>query len=77
TVAFGADGTFTFYAARGRKRFHDFSNRERSVDRALTPAELVAPKLAGKRSYVYDPVDPAKLRIIVPSSAPYNWYRKE
>lgn len=75
TVTFG-DGTFTFYPIRGRKRFINASYAANNVDRALTPAELVAPKLAGTRAYAYDPAQPEKLRIIVPSSAPYNWYRK-
>jgi hypothetical protein len=76
TVTF-ADGTFTFYPTHGRKRFIDASYAENSVDRPLTAAELIAPKLAGTRAFEYDPANPSKLRIIVPSSAPYNWYRKQ
>lgn len=77
TVAFGGDGTFTFYPVKGRKRFYDTRNPVNTKDRALTSAELTDPKWAGKRGYVYDgSSDPPALRITVPSSAPYNWYKK-
>ncbi|SDL52415.1 hypothetical protein SAMN05421823_106239 [Catalinimonas alkaloidigena] len=78
TVAFHGDGTFTFYPLRGRKRFHTFLHPEDDVDRALTSEELTQPKLAGKRAYVYDgSTTPPIVRITVPGSAPYNWYKKE
>ena len=78
TVSFNGDGTFTFYPTHGRKRFLNARHREDNVDRPLTPAELAAPKLAGKRAYSYDgSAAPAVLRITVPSSAPYNWYKQE
>ncbi|MGV3656521.1 MAG: hypothetical protein ACO1NX_01155 [Chitinophagaceae bacterium] len=77
TVTFNDDGTFTFYPVQGRKRFHDFNVDHRSVDRALTAAELGAPKLAGKRGYTYINSNiPPAMRITVPGSAPYNWYKK-
>lgn len=78
TVAFHGDGTFTFYPVRGRKRFHDFNSSFRNVDRALTPEELLQPKLAGTRAYL--PIagsEPPAVQITVPSSAPYRWYKKE
>lgn len=70
--------TFTFRPTRGRKRYYDTRNAVNNKDRALTDAELADPKLAGKRKYA--PVadsDPAALRITVPTSAPYNWYKKQ
>lgn len=77
TVTFHSDGTFTFYPVRGRKRFNDFSNPHRTVDRALRADELLDPKLAGTRAYEYlGASDPPAVRITVPSSAPYNWYKK-
>lgn len=77
TVTFNDDGTFTFYPTEGRKRFHDFTQPQRSVDRALTQAELTGPKLAGKRGYTYNgSTDPISMRITVSGSAPYNWYKK-
>lgn len=78
TVAFHGDGTFTFYPIRGRKRFIDNTQSHRSTDRALTAAELAQPKLAGKRAYTYvTGASPETVRITVPSSAPYNWYKQE
>ena len=75
-VTFG-DGTFTFTPAKGRKRFLDTRNPINNKDRALTAEELNAPKLAGKRGYTrVAGSDPAALRITVPGSAPYNWYKK-
>lgn len=77
TVTFNGDGTFTFYPTKGRKRFHDFTHPEKNKDRALTKEELAGPKLAGKRGYVYNGSStPASIRITVPGSAPYNWYKK-
>jgi len=76
TVTFHGDGTFTFYPTRGRKRFNDFRHSEQSLDRALSAAELAAPKLAGRRAYAYVAgSEPPTLQITVPSSAPYNWYK--
>lgn len=76
TVAFNGNGTFTFHPTKGRKRFHDLQNSFRSVDRALSPAELLDPKLAGTRAYRYDgSSDPPTIQIRVPTSAPYNWYK--
>lgn len=78
SVAFHGDGTFTFYPVSGRKRFYDSRHSEQNVDRALTVAELTDPELAGKRAYaIVGSSEPATLQITVPSSAPYNWYRKE
>lgn len=77
TVTFNDDGTFTFYPIKGRKRFFDTHHPENSKDRALTSTELAAPKLAGKRGYTYDgSSNPPAMRITVPGSAPYNWYKK-
>jgi hypothetical protein len=77
TVTFNGDGTFTFYPKQGRKRFNDLHHSSNSKDRALTSEELAAPKLAGKRGYTYNgSADPPFMRITVPSSAPYNWYKK-
>lgn len=78
TVAFHDDGTFTFYPVSGRMRFYDSRHSDNSTDRALTDEDLVDPKLAGTRAYVYEgESDPAALLITVPSSAPYYWYEKE
>jgi hypothetical protein len=77
TVTFNGDGTFTFYPKQGRKRFNDLHHSSNSKDRPLTSEELAAPKLAGKRGYTYNgSSDPISVRITVPSSAPYNWYKK-
>jgi hypothetical protein len=77
TVTFNGDGTFTFYPVKGRKRFFDTRHSPNNKDRALTAAELVMPKLAGKRGYVYNgATTPPSIRISVPTSAPYNWYKK-
>ena len=77
TVTFNGDDTFTFYPVRGRKRYYDTRYSPNNKDRALTSTELNAPKLAGKRRYNYiASSDPVALRITVPSSAPYNWYKK-
>jgi hypothetical protein len=76
-VKFHDDGTFTFSPRQGRKRFHDFRHSSNSKDRALTSSELQDPKIAGKRGYTYiGDSDPPALQIKVPSSAPYNWYKK-
>jgi hypothetical protein len=78
SVAFHDDGTFTFYPSKGRKRFYDARYSPNNVDRALTPNELVSDELAGTRAYVYNGTsEPATIRIKVPTSAPYNWYRAE
>ncbi|HEY8505538.1 MAG TPA: hypothetical protein VIL46_13220 [Gemmataceae bacterium] len=77
TVTFGGDGTFTFHPAKGRKRFYDTRNPANNKDRALTAEELKDPRWAGKRRYA--PIassEPAALKITVPGSAPYNWYKK-
>jgi hypothetical protein len=76
TVTFNDDGTFTFYPTKGRKRFNDLHHAENSSDRQLNTPELEDPKLAGKRGYVYNNSNPPSMRIIVPGSAPYNWYKK-
>lgn len=76
TVTFNNDGTFTFYPTKGRKRYIDSRYSPNSKDRALTSAELTSPKLAGKRKYEYIGSNPPVIRITVPSSAPYNWYKK-
>lgn len=77
TVTFPGDGTFTFRPVKGRKRFYDTRHSANNKDRPLTEAELKDPKLAGKRRYEYlASSDPVALRITVPSSAPYNWYKK-
>ena len=75
TVTFNGDGTFTFYPVKGRKRFIDSRYAPHSSDRALNATELKSPKIAGKRGYALTP-DPAVIKITVPSSAPYNWYKK-
>jgi hypothetical protein len=78
TVAFNiSEGTFTFYPVKGRKRHYDSRHPENNKDRALTSAELTDPKWAGKRGYSYQAsMDPPAIRITVPSSAPYYWYKK-
>jgi hypothetical protein len=77
TVSFNGDDTFTFYPLKGRKRYCDTRNSINNKDRALTGTELNAPRLAGKRRYNYiASPDPVALRITVPGSAPYNWYKK-
>lgn len=77
TVTFGDDGTFTFHPAACRKRFHDFDDAARRQDRPLTGEELLDPRWAGKRAYEYlGASDPPAIRITVPTSAPYHWYRK-
>lgn len=77
TVTFNSDGSFTFYPKKGRKRFFDTTQPQNNKDRALTSAELASPKIAGKRGYTYDGAsNPPSLRITVPTSAPYNWYKK-
>lgn len=76
TVTFHSDGTFTFYPLKGRKRHFNSRHSERNVDRALKSNELKDPRWAGKRRYSYDPSKPGVLQIIVPGSAPYNWYKK-
>lgn len=77
TVTFNGDGTFTFYSTKGRKRYFDSRFSPNNKDRALTSDELKSAKLAGKRGYVYNgSTTPPSVRITVPSSAPYNWYKK-
>jgi hypothetical protein len=77
TVTFNNDGTFTFYPTKGRKRFYDTNHSPNNKDRALTAEELKGPKVAGKRGYTYNGLTtPPSIRITVPSSAPYNWYKK-
>jgi hypothetical protein len=76
TVTFNGDGTFNFYPRQGRKRFYNTRHSEDNKDRALTSEELTLPKIAGKRAYTYiGSSDPVTLRIKVPTSAPYNWYK--
>ena len=77
TVSFNGDGTFTFYPTQGRKRYFDSRYAPNNKDRALTNTELGSSKLAGKRGYVYNgTTNPPTIRITVPGSAPYNWYKK-
>ncbi len=77
-VTFSADGTFTFRPTQGRKRFYNSRHSEDNVDRALTSAELTDPDIAGKRGYVYNgTTNPPSIKITVPGSAPYNWYKKQ
>lgn len=77
TVAFNNDGTFTFYPTKGRKRYYNTRHPEDNKDNPLTSAELSNPKWAGKRGYVYNgSTNPPQVRITVPASAPYNWYKK-
>lgn len=72
-----AGDEFTFTPTKGRKRHFDTRYAPNNKDRALTDKELTDPKLAGKRRYAVVPKsDPPALRITVPSSAPYNWYKK-
>jgi quinol monooxygenase YgiN len=77
TVTFNDNGTFTFYPVQGRKRFYDTLHQgENNKDKPLTTTELADPKLAGTRGYAYNgSVDPPVIRISVPSSPPYNWYK--
>jgi hypothetical protein len=76
TVTVG-DGTFTFTPTKGRKRFYDTRHSPHNKDRPLTAEELKHPKLAGKRGYSsIANSEPPTLKITVPSSAPYNWYKK-
>lgn len=77
TVSFNNDGTFTFYPVKGRKRFFDTQYSANNKDRALTATELASPEIAGKRGYVYNGSSiPPSIKITVPGSAPYNWYKK-
>ncbi|HYF29519.1 MAG TPA: hypothetical protein VD993_00220 [Chitinophagaceae bacterium] len=77
TVTFNGDGTFTFYPTKGRKRFYHTQHPSKNYDRALTGNELNDPIIAGKRGYVYvGTSNPPSIRITVPTSAPYNWYKK-
>lgn len=77
TVTFNENGTFTFYPLSGRKRYIDSRHSPNSFDRPLNQAELNDPEIAGTRGYTYmGDSDPAVLRITVPGSAPYNWYKK-
>lgn len=77
TVSFNSDGTFTFYPVKGRKRFFDTQHSANNKDRALTATELASSKIAGKRGYVYNGSSaPPSIKITVPGSAPYNWYKK-
>jgi hypothetical protein len=78
TVAFHDDGTFTFYPVEGRKRFYDTRYSDNNTDRALSAEELLDPTWAGTRAYTLDATsEPAVMRIVVPSSAPYSWYKVE
>ena len=77
TVTFNGDGTFTFYPTKGRRRYFDANYSPNNKDRALTAAELADADLAGKRGYVYiGTTTPPSVKITVPTSAPYNWYKK-
>jgi quinol monooxygenase YgiN len=77
TVTFNNNGTFTFYPVQGRKRFYDTRHSENNKDRPLTDKELSEPKIAGTRGYTYNgATDPPTIIIKVPTSAPYNWYKK-
>ena len=77
TVTFNNDGTFTFYPISGRKRYYDSRYSPNNKDRALTSKELESPKIAGKRAYNYNSLSkPPVIQIMVPGSAPYNWYKK-
>ena len=78
TVAFHGDGTFTFHPVECRKRFYDSRYSAKNSDRELTDQELFDPNWAGTRAYTYDSSsEPPRLRIVVPSSAPYYWYQVE
>jgi hypothetical protein len=78
TVTFAGDGTFTFHPVSCRKRFNDFTNDVRDADRDLAGEDLLDPRWAGKRGYEYlGASDPPAIRITVPTSAPYNWYKKQ
>jgi hypothetical protein len=78
TVTFNGDGTFTFYPTRGRKRYYSTQHPEDNKDRALAKDELTSAKIAGRRAYVYNGSSTTpSMRITVPSSAPYNWYKKQ
>jgi hypothetical protein len=78
TVAFNIpEGTFTFYPVKGRKRYYDSNYAPNNQDRPLTSSELTSPKLAGKRAYSYQGTAPTVIQIKVPTSAPYNWYKKQ
>lgn len=77
TVAFSGDATFAFHPVKCRKRFYNTRHSDENSDRALTEKELADPKLAGQRSYSYDASsNPPVLTLKVPSSPPYNWYKK-
>lgn len=77
TVTFNGDGTFTFYPVKGRKRFYNTRHSEDNLDRALKSTELKDPELAGKRAYTYTNLSNSPvIKITVPGSAPYNWYKK-
>ena len=75
TVTFNSDGTFTFYPVKGRKRFYDSNHSQNNTVRNLSGDDLLNPKIAGKRGYTYNDGNPPSLRITVPGSAPYNWYK--
>jgi hypothetical protein len=75
-VTFHGDGTFTFYPTKGRKRYYSTRHPEDSNDRPLTIEELKMPKIAGKRGYVFAANKPGVIQVLVPGSAPYNWYKK-
>jgi hypothetical protein len=77
TVTFNEDKTFTFVPTKGRKRHIDARHAERNTDRALNDDELKDAKWAGKRAYEIVPKsDPPTVKIKVPTSAAYNWYKK-
>jgi hypothetical protein len=77
TVTFNDNATFTFYPFQGRKRYYDtLHHGENNKERPLTNQELSEPKLADTRGYAYNgSSDPSVIRITVPSSTPYNWYK--
>jgi hypothetical protein len=77
TVTFNDNATFTFYPFQGRKRYYDtLHHGENNKERTLTNQELSEPKLADTRGYAYNgSSDPSVIRITVPSSTPYNWYK--
>ena len=72
TVTFNNDGTFSFQATKGRKRV--YGKNAKNEDRPLTAKELDDPEISGKRKFELTS-DPATIRITVPGSAPYNWYK--